>query len=113
MRASRVYVFSRRPLLALARRALSIGALIVLDVAGLALGMYLALDPYKRVTIVDRGPRKRIASEAHGASGRALDFKKDSVSIRTPVRAVSGLLEYVATDQTICESGGADTVRSA
>ena len=43
IRASRVYVFSRRPLLALVRRALSVAALIVLDVAGLALGIYLAL----------------------------------------------------------------------
>jgi exopolysaccharide biosynthesis polyprenyl glycosylphosphotransferase len=43
VRASRIYVFSRRPLLSLVRRALSIGALVVLDVVGLALGIYLAL----------------------------------------------------------------------
>ncbi|TML21778.1 MAG: sugar transferase [Actinobacteria bacterium] len=43
VRASRLYLFSRRPLLSLARRALSMGTLVVLDVAGLALGIYLAL----------------------------------------------------------------------
>jgi exopolysaccharide biosynthesis polyprenyl glycosylphosphotransferase len=36
-------VLSRRPILSLVRRAFSIGALVVLDVAGLALGIYLAL----------------------------------------------------------------------
>jgi len=43
VRASRLYVFSRRPLLSLVRRALSIASLVVLDVVGLALGIYLAL----------------------------------------------------------------------
>ena len=43
VRASRVYLFSRRPLLSLLRRALSIASLVVLDVVGLALGIYLAL----------------------------------------------------------------------
>ena len=43
IRASRLYVFSRRPLLSLARRALSVGALVALDIVGLALGIYLAL----------------------------------------------------------------------
>jgi exopolysaccharide biosynthesis polyprenyl glycosylphosphotransferase len=43
VRASRVYLFSRGPLQAVLRRSLSIGALVVLDVVGLALGLYLAL----------------------------------------------------------------------
>jgi exopolysaccharide biosynthesis polyprenyl glycosylphosphotransferase len=43
VRASRVYILSRRPVLSVARRALSITALVVLDVVGLALGIYLAL----------------------------------------------------------------------
>jgi exopolysaccharide biosynthesis polyprenyl glycosylphosphotransferase len=42
-RASRVYLLSRGPILTLVRRALSVASLVVLDVAGLALGMYLAL----------------------------------------------------------------------
>jgi hypothetical protein len=32
-----------------------------------------------------------------GGNRSAFDFKKDSVNIRTPVRVVSGLLDYVAT----------------
>ena len=43
VRASRVYVLSRAPFVSLVRRALSVAALVVLDVAGLALGIYLAL----------------------------------------------------------------------
>ena len=43
VRSSRVYLFSRGPLQAVLRRALSVGALIVLDVLGLTLGLYLAL----------------------------------------------------------------------
>jgi exopolysaccharide biosynthesis polyprenyl glycosylphosphotransferase len=43
VRASRVYIFSRGPILSLVRRALSVVALIALDVIGLALGIYLAL----------------------------------------------------------------------
>jgi exopolysaccharide biosynthesis polyprenyl glycosylphosphotransferase len=43
VRASRLYLLSRRPLLSVARRGLSIGSLVVLDVVGLALGIYLAL----------------------------------------------------------------------
>jgi exopolysaccharide biosynthesis polyprenyl glycosylphosphotransferase len=43
IRASRLYILSRRPALAVARRALSIAALVVLDVVGLALGIYVAL----------------------------------------------------------------------
>jgi len=43
VRASRFYLLSRGPILSVVRRALSIAALIVLDVAGLALGIYLAL----------------------------------------------------------------------
>jgi exopolysaccharide biosynthesis polyprenyl glycosylphosphotransferase len=43
VRASRLYVLSRRPLLALTRRAVSIASLVVLDVVGLALGIYVAL----------------------------------------------------------------------
>jgi exopolysaccharide biosynthesis polyprenyl glycosylphosphotransferase len=43
VRASRVYVLSRGPILSLVRRALSVLALVALDIAGLALGIYLAL----------------------------------------------------------------------
>jgi len=43
VRASRLYVLSRAPILTLVRRALSVTALVVLDVVGLALGIYLAL----------------------------------------------------------------------
>jgi exopolysaccharide biosynthesis polyprenyl glycosylphosphotransferase len=43
VRASRLYIFSRGPILSLVRRALSIAALVVLDVVGLALGIYVAL----------------------------------------------------------------------
>ena len=43
VRSSRVYVLSRGPVVGLLRRALSVGALILADVAGLALGVYAAL----------------------------------------------------------------------
>jgi exopolysaccharide biosynthesis polyprenyl glycosylphosphotransferase len=43
VRASRVYVLSRGPILTLVRRALSVLALVALDIAGLALGIYFAL----------------------------------------------------------------------
>jgi exopolysaccharide biosynthesis polyprenyl glycosylphosphotransferase len=43
VRASRVYLLSRGPISTLVRRALSIAALVALDIAGLALGIYLAL----------------------------------------------------------------------
>ncbi len=43
VRASRLYVLSRGPIVGLVRRALSVLALVALDVAGLALGIYLAL----------------------------------------------------------------------
>ena len=43
VRASRVYVLSRGPMLTLVRRTLSVVALVVLDVLGLALGIYFAL----------------------------------------------------------------------
>jgi exopolysaccharide biosynthesis polyprenyl glycosylphosphotransferase len=43
VRASRFYLFSRGPIVSLVRRGLSIASLVVLDVVGLALGMYLAL----------------------------------------------------------------------
>jgi exopolysaccharide biosynthesis polyprenyl glycosylphosphotransferase len=43
VRASRVYVFSRAPLRGLVQRALSVLALVALDIAGLALGIQLAL----------------------------------------------------------------------
>jgi hypothetical protein len=43
VRAFRFYVLSRPGALALARRALSVASLVALDVAGLALGIYLAL----------------------------------------------------------------------
>ena len=43
VRASRVYVLSRGPISALVRRAFSVAALVILDVVGLAFGIYLAL----------------------------------------------------------------------
>ena len=43
VRASRLYVLSRGPILTLVRRALSVVSLVFLDVVGLALGIYLAL----------------------------------------------------------------------
>jgi len=43
VRASRLYLLSRGPISTLVRRALSVTALAVLDVVGLALGIYLAL----------------------------------------------------------------------
>ena len=43
VRASRLYLLSRRPILSVVRRALSVAALAFLDVVGLALGIYLAL----------------------------------------------------------------------
>jgi exopolysaccharide biosynthesis polyprenyl glycosylphosphotransferase len=43
VRASRVYLLSRRPLIALLRRAASVAVLVGVDVLGLALGLYLAL----------------------------------------------------------------------
>ena len=43
VRASRFYLFSRGGLAAFARRVLSVASLVVLDVVGLALGIYFAL----------------------------------------------------------------------
>ena len=43
VRRSRVYLLSRGPVLGLVRRALSVALLIVADIAGLALGVYVAL----------------------------------------------------------------------
>ena len=43
VRASRLYVLSRGPILTAVRRALSVAALVCLDVVGLALGIYAAL----------------------------------------------------------------------
>jgi exopolysaccharide biosynthesis polyprenyl glycosylphosphotransferase len=43
VRASRLYLLSRGPILSVVRRVVSIAALVVLDVIGLALGIYLAL----------------------------------------------------------------------
>lgn len=43
VRASRVYILSRGPIMSLVRRAVSIAALVGLDVIGLALGIYIAL----------------------------------------------------------------------
>jgi exopolysaccharide biosynthesis polyprenyl glycosylphosphotransferase len=50
VRASRVYVLSRGPIVSLARRGFSITALVVLDVVGLALGIYIALVIRQLVT---------------------------------------------------------------
>ena len=43
VRASRLYLLSRGPLVSLVRRTLSVAALVILDVVALALGIYLAL----------------------------------------------------------------------
>ncbi len=43
VRRSRIYVLSRGPVLGLVRRALSVVALVLADLAGLALGVYVAL----------------------------------------------------------------------
>jgi len=43
VRASRIYVLSRGPVLTLVRRTLSVASLVALDVIGLAFGIYLAL----------------------------------------------------------------------
>ena len=43
IRRSRVYLLSRGPVFGLVRRAVSVAALVAADVAGLALGVYLAL----------------------------------------------------------------------
>jgi exopolysaccharide biosynthesis polyprenyl glycosylphosphotransferase len=43
VRASRLYLLSRGPIVTLARRVLSVVSLVALDIAGLALGIYLAL----------------------------------------------------------------------
>jgi len=53
VRASRLYVLSRGPILTVVRRTLSIAALVLLDVVGLALGIYLAL--VLRQLILDEG----------------------------------------------------------
>ena len=43
IRRSRVYLLSRGPLSGLLRRAVSVVALVAADIAGLALGVYVAL----------------------------------------------------------------------
>ena len=43
VRASRVYLFSRRPLVGILRRTVSVAMLVAVDVIGLALGIYIAL----------------------------------------------------------------------
>jgi hypothetical protein len=43
IRRERAFVFARSPLRALARRAASMASLVFLDLAGLALGLYIAL----------------------------------------------------------------------
>ena len=50
VRASRLYVLSRGPIASLVRRVFSVAALVVLDVVGLAIGIYLALVIRKLVT---------------------------------------------------------------
>jgi exopolysaccharide biosynthesis polyprenyl glycosylphosphotransferase len=50
VRASRLYVLSRRPISSLVRRAFSVAMLVALDVAGLALGIYLALVVRELIT---------------------------------------------------------------
>jgi exopolysaccharide biosynthesis polyprenyl glycosylphosphotransferase len=43
VRASRLYLLSRGPVVAIVRRTLSVVSLVALDIAGLAIGIYLAL----------------------------------------------------------------------
>ena len=43
IRASRLYLFSRRPWVGAVRRAVSVALLVAVDVVGLALGLYVAL----------------------------------------------------------------------
>ena len=43
IRASRLYLFSRRPLIGALRRAVSVALLVAVDIVGLALGLYVAL----------------------------------------------------------------------
>src|SRR5688572_568872 len=50
VRASRLYVLSRGPISGFVRRAFSVAALVVLDIAGLAIGIYLALVVREVVT---------------------------------------------------------------
>ena len=50
VRASRLYVLSRGPILSVVGRVLSVAALVALDIAGLALGIYLALVVRELVT---------------------------------------------------------------
>jgi exopolysaccharide biosynthesis polyprenyl glycosylphosphotransferase len=50
VRASRLYVVSRGPILSVVGRVLSVAALVALDIAGLALGIYLALVVRELVT---------------------------------------------------------------
>ncbi|HEX4746582.1 MAG TPA: sugar transferase [Gaiellaceae bacterium] len=50
VRASRLYVLSRGPILSVVRRVLSVAALVALDVVGLAFGIYLALVVRQVVT---------------------------------------------------------------
>ena len=66
IRRSRVYVLSRGPIVGLVRRALSVAALVAADVAGLALGVYVALvlraivygDTIYWSLLWDTGPRE-------------------------------------------------------
>jgi exopolysaccharide biosynthesis polyprenyl glycosylphosphotransferase len=53
VRASRLYLLSRGPILTVVRRLLSVVALVALDVVGLALGIYLAL--VLRQVVLDAG----------------------------------------------------------
>jgi exopolysaccharide biosynthesis polyprenyl glycosylphosphotransferase len=50
VRASRLYVLSRGPILSVVRRVFSVAVLVALDVVGLALGIYLALVIRQLVT---------------------------------------------------------------
>ena len=43
IRASRLYLFSRRPLVGAVRRLISVALLVGVDIVGLALGLYVAL----------------------------------------------------------------------
>src|SRR5215208_6021509 len=54
VRAARPYFLARMPLLSFARRVASIAVLVVIDVTGLAIGLYLALA--LRSAIVDPKP---------------------------------------------------------
>jgi hypothetical protein len=69
-------------------------------------------DPYKRVTTIDRGPRKRIASGLTGPPVACLTSKRIALRSGHPYER-SQDCSSMSRHPTIYESGGADAVRSA